>query len=384
MVDKKNAISMIIFTNPIYLVGACLSAYTHKQFINKLNLPIELVVMVDETIYKYKEELEKYFDHIELIELKEMKLHSEYKVIYKYSEWMKYSISKWEILKIDKYDKILFIDIDILPIDDNFYNIFDFDTPAIMVRGINFEPNILATSDLFIDKNNLVFDDNEYWNISLKLNKSLDAGFILLKPDKKLYHEYWKFIKICESDSGYISKYDSGIDETTLLLFLLFYKKIPIHLIPYDYAPIPWDKFPYNKNKVKGINFISMIKPWIKLPMIQWSDENIWHQIAKKSLDKHGKITKIYLKYLIDELYKFHYTWKKNISKSNSPYNMECIKNNKIKSQTFELFNYLKSHPKEMLTIEQIEYIIGKTVKIHKQMDNKLFIQIKQLQNQIK
>jgi hypothetical protein len=26
----KNAIGMIIFTNPLYLVGACLSAWTHR------------------------------------------------------------------------------------------------------------------------------------------------------------------------------------------------------------------------------------------------------------------------------------------------------------------------------------------------------------------
>ena len=375
-----NAIGMIIFKNPLYLVGACLSAWTHRNFISKLDLDIKLIAMVDSQIYKYKNELEKYFDHVELIELREMKLNSEYKIIYKYSEWMKYSISKWEILKFESYNKILFIDIDILPINDDFYEIFNLETPAIMIRGMNLEPNSLIKPEIFFEESKIMPKNNEYWNISLKLTKSLDAGFILLKPSKKIYTEYFDFIKICENNSGYVSKYDSGIDETTMLLFLLFYKKIPIHSIPYNYAPIPWDKFSYDKKKMKGINFISMIKPWIKLPMIQWTDENIWHQIAKKSLNKHSVITKIYLKYLIDELYKFYYTWKKNISKSNSPYNMESIKNNKIKSQTLELFKYLNSNPKEKLTLEQIEYIIDESVKIHKQMDNKLFVPINELE----
>ena len=377
----KNAIGIIIFKNPLYLVGACLSAWTHRKFIMDLNLDIQLVAMVDEQMYKYKEELEKYFDHIELIKLREMKLNPEYKIIYKYSEWMKYSISKWEILKLDMYNKILFLDIDILPINDKFYDVFDFNTPAIMIRGVNLEQNTIISSKIFfedIDINKITNED--YWNISLKLKQSLDAGFILLEPNVELYEEYFRFIKICENNLGYISKYDSGIDETTMLLFLFIYKKINVYLIPYNYAPIPWDKFPYDKDQIKGINFISMIKPWIKLPMIQWSDENIWHKIAKKSLGKHSQITKIYLKYLIDELYNFYHTWKKNISKPNSPYNMECIKSNKIKSQTFELFKFLNSNPKEKLTIEQIEYIINESVKIHKQMNAKLLITIDKLE----
>ena len=376
----KNAIGMIIFTNPLYLVGACLSAWTHRQFITKYNLGIDLVVMVDEPIFKYKEELEKYFDYIKLIDLIEMKLSPKYNVIYKYSQWMKYSISKWNILKLDNYDKILFLDIDILPIDKDFYSVFDFDTPGIMVRGLNFEPNVLASPELFID-NPQNYKNNEYSKLALELKHSLDAGFILVRPSKTLFDEYIEFIKICEGSEGYISKYDSGVDETTLLMFFMFYKKIPVHLIPYNYAPIPWDKFPYDKNKILGINFLSMIKPWIKLPVIQWSDENIWHRIAKKALDVHSVITKIYIKYLIDELYKFYFNWKKNISKSNSPYNMELIKSPNLKNQTFKLFEYLKLNPIENLTLEQMEYIIKQTVKIHESMNKKLIVNIDGLEN---
>jgi hypothetical protein len=375
----KNAIGMIIFTNPLYLVGACLSAWTHREFINKYNLEIDLVVIVDKIIYKYKDELLKYFDKIKLIDLIEMKLSPKYNVIYKYSQWMKYSISKWEILNFEDYEKILFLDIDILPIDKNFYSVFDFDTPCIMVRGLNLEPNILAKPELFLE-NPREYKKNEYSKLALELKHSLDAGFILLEPSKTLFDEYIEFIKICEGTEGYISKYDSGVDETTLLLFFIFYKKIPIHIIPYNYAPIPWDKFPYDKNKMWGINFLSMIKPWVKLPITQWTDENIWHRIAKKALNKHSVITKIYIKYLIDELYKFYFNWKKNILKSNSPYNMESIKSDNLKNMTFKLFEYLKTNPKDDLTLEQMEYIIKQTVKIHELMNKKLIVPIRELE----
>lgn len=386
-VNDNYAICMLIFKNPLYIVGACLSAWTHRKFINKYNLNIKIIAMVDSNIYQYKPELEKYFDFIELIEIIEMKLSPEYKIIYKYSDWMKFSVSKWNVLKFDSYNKILFLDIDILPVDVKFYSIFNFDTPAIVIKGNNNKENSIINPGIFFDNINIgepiepsePIANNEYSKIAVKLKKSLDAGIILISPDKKLFNDYLSFLKICEGTNGYISKYDSGIDETTLLLFFVFYKKIPIHLIPYEHVPIPWEKNPYNINNVRGINFLSMIKPWVKLPLLQFADENIWHIIAKKALDKHSRITKIYVKYMIDELYNFYYNWKKNISKPNSPYNMELIKSKNIRELTFKLFDYLNTHKKSNLNIKQIEYIIDSGTKIHKLMDKKLLVKFDNL-----
>ena len=371
----KNAIGMIIFNNELYVVGACISAFVHKQYIKESNLNIDLIVMVDNKIYNsYKNELEEYFDKVILIQLIEMKLNPEYKIINKYSKWMKYSINKWQILNQDDYDKILFIDIDILPINKDFYNIFEINTPAILIRGINNNFNQIIKKNLFTEKDN--FLNNEFFYASKNFNNSLDAGLILLKPNKNLYKEYINFLSICEGKNGYISKYDSGIDETTLLLFFMFYKNINLYGIPYDYAVIPWDKFPYNKDHVKAINYLSMIKPWTKLPMIQWADENIWHVIIKKAFKKDSILTSLYLRCLINNLYIFYKNYKYLLSKHNSPYNMECLKNKKISSKTFELFNYLKKHNENELTIEQIEKIILMNVEIHKLMDKKKIINL--------
>lgn len=376
-INCNYAICMLVFKNPLYIVGACLSAWVHRKFIIQYNLDIKLILLIDSTMYKYKDELVKYFDFVEQIDMLEIKLNPNYKVIYKYSQWMKFSISKWNIFKFDEYDKILFLDTDILPINIDFYKIFNLNTPAIMIRGNNNKENIIIDKKIFLPNENITND--EYFNISTKLNYSLDAGIILIKPDKKIFNDYLNFIKICEENNGYISKYDSGVDETTLLLFFVYWKKIPLYLIPYEYVPIPWEKNKYNVTNVRGINFLSMIKPWIKLPMIQWADENIWHIIAKKALDIHSPITKIYLKYLIDELYNFYYNWKKNMSKPNSPYNMESIKSNAIKEHTNELFNYLAKHKKNDLDITQIEHIIKISTKINKQMDKKLLIKLNDL-----
>ena len=63
----KNGICMLIFDNELYLPGACLSAFVHRKFIKKNKLDIKLLVMIDKNIFKYKKELEKYFDEVVLI-----------------------------------------------------------------------------------------------------------------------------------------------------------------------------------------------------------------------------------------------------------------------------------------------------------------------------
>ncbi len=128
---------MLIFDNELYIPGACASAFTHRKFIEKNKFDIKLIVMVDKKIFTYKKELEKYFDEVILIEMFEVKLNPEYYIIEKYSKWMKYSINKWHVLKMVKYEKILFIDIDILPIKKSFYDIFKNNTPGFLIKGFN-------------------------------------------------------------------------------------------------------------------------------------------------------------------------------------------------------------------------------------------------------
>ena len=118
--DKTNAIFMLIFGKTHYIVGAVIAATVHRKFMKKNNIYMDIVCMVDNIIYEYKDELLKYFDKVILIDLIEIKLHDESKIIDKYSDWMKYSINKWQALKFDCYKKILFCDIDLLPIDKQF------------------------------------------------------------------------------------------------------------------------------------------------------------------------------------------------------------------------------------------------------------------------
>jgi len=323
--NKKNAIFMLLFNKLHYIIGAFIAAYAHKKLIRELNLEIELVVMVDKKIYEYKDELLNVFDRVELIDLLEIRLNKEYHYAHKYSEWMKYSITKWHILKYEEYNKILFIDVDILPVQLNFYKIFDIRTPAIDQSFMESDRKIKLSE--FSDKTS--FKKEEYYNASKNFKKSLDGGLLLIKPEKRLYDEYIEFIKICEGKSGYVSSFTSGADETSLLLFLGFYKEMDLYTISNEYAVILWDQ-PHIK-KIDGINYLSLIKPWVKMPLICWPEEYLYHKLAKKCLKKSKIITNIYLFYLLEEIINFNNYIKHNLHKKNSPYNLEIIDNPKLK-----------------------------------------------------
>ncbi len=373
----KNAICILIFGNELYITGACINAYINRKFIQKLNLDIKLVAMVDSLIYEYKEELEKYFDQIELIDLIEIKMNKNYYVSEKYSKWMKYTINKWQILKLIDYDKVLLLDADILPVNDDFYTVFNIKTPGFCSKGFQ-KNNIEFPIDRFIDESDNNFTMDKCWNFSKKFKKAIDAGIALLKPDIKLYNEYIKFISTCAGEQGYISASIAGVDETIIIIFYLFYKKIPLYSISYNYAIIPWQKYDYNLKEIKGFNFMSFYKPWVLLPMLQWGEQNIWHKIAKKALVKSKVITDIYVKYLFIYLKNFIDNYEKYINKKDSPFNTEGVKLNK---NLFEQIKKIIIQNKDLdMNYENQKKIMDLSQSIHKYMDKKSIVSFSQIE----
>ena len=369
----KYAIVMLIFNNEYYVPGSIISAHAHKKYMEKLNLDFDLVVMVDEKIYQYKNELLKFFDVVKKIDMLELKLN--YHVLKKYSKWMKYLINKWQVLQYDEYDKILFVDPDFLPMDDKFYNIFNLNTPAILTKKCNLgeelKKNFFMNEEYIEEIKNLSAEN--YYNVAPKLKASMNATIVLLEPDKNLYNEYLEFIKKAEI-KGYESLLHSAVDETSLLLFMRFYKNVPVYCISKEYSIAPWDNKGYDLNNIYGLNYVSLIKPWMRFPMLQWPEENIWHVIAKKALCKSEKITELYVNGLIENLKNFANNYKKIDNKSG--YNLESLKIQKEK--VLDLIKYVKrnnelkfQNKKDALEIQKI---MNDAQNIHSFMNKKSII----------
>ena len=367
------AICNLIFTNPAYLVGGCLSAFVHKKYTKKLGLKVDIIVMVDKIIYEFKDELLKFYDEVILIELIELNISPEYNILQRYSNWIKYSVTKWEILNLTKWDKVLFIDIDMLPIKDDFYSILDMDVPALFFKHAQINDfNKKIDKKEISDKSS--FRDDEWNKAPLHLNKSIDASLVLIKPDNKLYLEYLEFLKLCGKNKGYAPLDTKGVDETTLLLFFLYYKKMDVYQIPYEFGTVLYDEtYKYNINNIKCVNFMSDKKPWTILSLFQWNYEYIWHKIAKKALIKSDFINKIY----IDECIKQLINYSKNFI-DNGKVNYNCLKNENTKNDSVRLLFFLynlnydgKSDINKYLSFKQIEKIIIYSNKINNLLEKK-------------
>jgi hypothetical protein len=66
---SKNAIVYLLFKSELYLIGACICGYVHQHFRKKYKLTFDLILMVDEPLYKYKKDLEYFFDKVILIDI---------------------------------------------------------------------------------------------------------------------------------------------------------------------------------------------------------------------------------------------------------------------------------------------------------------------------
>lgn len=175
--NKNNAIFMLCFLKDHYVLGACIGAFTHREFIKKLNLNIELVILCDDYIYKkFYNLLNLYFDRVINTKFRRFELNENYKYQNKkYGEWIFLSLTKWECLKYEEYNKILFIDIDILPIRHTFYKLFSFNTPAFHNTGVKKKcVNNTAYNNFVNFSYKEYIEKYEFINIG-----SIDGGFVL-------------------------------------------------------------------------------------------------------------------------------------------------------------------------------------------------------------
>lgn len=285
----SNAIVMLCMLKDHYVLGACIAAYTHKYLLKKANIACDLVIMCDEFVFdKHHLLLKQYFDKVLKIDLMHFDISKKYATSEswnnKYS-WIGYSINKWQCLKLIEYKKILFLDIDILPIKKEFYDVFSYNTPAFHYMTYYNRPKFY--SDTTFVSNEVVTDIlKDYTSFAdyvfSKNVHTLEGGILLLEPCIETYQKYIEFVNK-EYTDGMYSGGNTSADETTLFYF---YNKIMpekrFYRISDNNVVIPWD-FPKKYiDTATGYNFLSYIKPWLKPSFLSWPEETLWREIYNK------------------------------------------------------------------------------------------------------
>lgn len=280
------AIVMLCMLKDIYALGACIGAYAHKAFINKYDLKIDLIIMCDDYIYdKYSDMFRMYFDDAIKINLVKINLHPDFNYSQKY-DWFEYSLNKWKCLKLDQYKKILFIDIDMLPINKNFYNIFNQATPAFVMFYFDKLQNLKINDKSCLESSNC---NKTYANYSDYTKDPtlcwVNATMALLEPNKGIYKKYKEMVYNVFKN-GIYSRQLGGPDETSIFYFYAHHLKSNIYPLSklFRAKAFPWILNPdvftsEEKQNAYVIDYIAQTKPWIKCPIISFPEEVIWFQI---------------------------------------------------------------------------------------------------------
>jgi len=286
------AIATLVMKGNDYIPGAIALANSLRIYSKA-----KLICMITSDVTE-SDKLEKVFDKVILvnyISAQDTKLMTE-KQSNKYADWINQSPTKWNILGLDMYEKVLFMDADMIaisPIDE----LFTYNTPAIMFdfpferiyredkRHIDYKSSLLNRDEKFQSK--MV---NDVWkspkpgqmierslieSINTEYEKPLytpSGGIVLVEPSKfalNLYKlqlpeivgmksKHDEIVSSIKKDKNTV--FISGIDEYSILMFY--------HINGYNWYHIPMkynvsvtQVYPIFESDAKVLHFISF-KPW--------------------------------------------------------------------------------------------------------------------------
>lgn len=238
MNTKKYAYVWLVMLGDRYVPGAIVSAFSCKKH---SNIKCDYVCLITHDVSEQAiNELKKVFnriikiDYIE-IESKMMRTDKQQKMY----PWINKSYTKWNVIKLDEYNKVLFIDADTLCVND-LSSLFSIDTPAACFYSPFFTKindqiisNYKKTKDI---KTTNLFGKKEFTHGSIVPKKiihdslfnngmTINAGLVLLTPNKNDFKEFVYMLTDVNYDSKLNFNSFSGYDEQSLAYYYAFYRK---------------------------------------------------------------------------------------------------------------------------------------------------------------
>ena len=196
-----------------------------------------------------------------------------------YGLWSNVAFTKWNILSLTDYHKVVFIDADKIVLY-NMDHLFEVRAPA----GTFSSP----FSEKYSDSGKGLYDP--YYGLKtgdIVKRKSIEQGLgleghnsfvvigtsLLLEPDRDMYNKYLDFVKkSCSGGFGYSS--NSMIDEQSITKFYLD-ENIEWSMIDQQYNFIPWKHKWLGDEQVPYVYHFFNNKPWDK-ESPYWIDFEIW------------------------------------------------------------------------------------------------------------
>lgn len=212
----------------------------------------------------------------------------------RYSAWSNVSYTKWQCLKLDEYQKVLFLDADMVVINNpddvfkaptpagvfespwTFHNFYKFETPGVVTR-------------------------QEIKKIIHNRGFIASATCMLLEPCTDCFRS---FIEMMENMQPFGFNCMSGFDEQSIAYYYSVYNKgkcVGWHHIGIEYAYLLWkyeegkeqneldlDNENNKRGKIKIIDYFGKDKPW-ELARDAWPDLKYWWDSWDSLIKQHPK-----------------------------------------------------------------------------------------------
>lgn len=290
-------IATLVMGGNSYVNAAIALAKSLHKYIQERDVDLICLITSDVT---EKDEIQKYYkyvytvDRISVTDIPNVGGTLASKIYH----WISDAPTKWNILSLDQYEKILFLDADMIVLQD-IYELFSLPVPAAMFDhqiAREYVSNPLWTGDKdkgigFLNwykialglatlksreektmETGTKIPSSCIENLRLHSNSqfSLHGGIALLKPDKQLLYEYIQslpqIIQSLQRKKGY--KYIhtdttlSSIDEITLAIFMHNKGYTWTH-IGMEYNVSAFHTYRIFQDRTKILHYVGCYKPWL-------------------------------------------------------------------------------------------------------------------------
>jgi FkbM family methyltransferase len=206
------------------------------------------------------------------IEKKELDINRH--IMTRYGDWAHVAFTKFNMLNLTQYDKVLFIEPDEHD-DENIDELFQRPTPAGLFHNINGYPQKSKSGAYVVNSPYIGIPDGGYIPPSAyqeaKDNWGHDAigSRILIKPDAKIFEMFKTKLKALKK-FGHSRVIGTMVDEMAFTWLYMEVLKWPMYNIHIRYSFVPWkDQDPADEEFKKGIavnHFFGLENPWVMAP----------------------------------------------------------------------------------------------------------------------
>lgn len=297
--NKQNAVVTLVMRGNRYVWGAIGLAISLKE----VGCTAQKVVMVTPDIVEEdRDKLSQWFDHVIQVQYLRFPtgkmLSDRQKELY---NWISDSYTKWRCLQLVQFNKVLFVDSDIM-LWENPDPLFELPTPASVLKdafGIKFK-------FFYIGKDIKHGERVSYESIEHRLEVYkrrlanpndlnivvVSAAMILLSPNEQVFEHYMEMMHIYLFNGPFSLPFcRSGQDEQSIYSL---YKRLGQEWtnIGYRWSVIPWYSHYLDKEeRLAGTHWMGEFKPW-EQESSEWEDTNQWETLVKKYIPEFKRIVK--------------------------------------------------------------------------------------------